>query len=48
MQRVVIFGASGSGKTMLGRWLGKHLDLPFTDLDDVHWRAGWVEPRFGS
>jgi Shikimate kinase len=43
MQRIVVFGASGSGKTRLGRWLGKRLDLPFTDLDDVYWRPGWAE-----
>lgn len=43
MQRIVVVGASGSGKTTLGRWLSGQLDLPFTDLDDVHWRPGWVE-----
>ena len=43
MHRVVIFGASGSGKTTLGRWLGEQCDLPFTDLDNIHWRPGWVE-----
>ena len=43
MQRVVVFGASGSGKTTLGHWLSERLNLPFTDLDDVHWRPGWTE-----
>jgi len=43
LQRVCIFGASGSGKTTLGRWLGMRLGLPFADLDDLHWRPGWVE-----
>lgn len=43
MQRIVVIGASGSGKTTLGRWLGATLALPFTDLDDLHWRPGWVE-----
>jgi hypothetical protein len=43
MLRIVVFGASGSGKTTLARWLGDHLALPFTDLDDLHWRPGWVE-----
>ncbi len=43
MRRIVVFGASGSGKTTLGRWLGGRLGLPFTDLDDLHWRPGWIE-----
>jgi adenylate kinase family enzyme len=41
MQRLVLVGASGSGKTTLGRWVARHLGLPFTDLDDVLWRSGW-------
>ncbi len=43
MRRVVVFGASGSGKTSLARWLSKRLELPFTDLDDVYWQPGWIE-----
>jgi hypothetical protein len=43
MQRVVIVGPSGSGKTTLGRWVEARLGLPFADLDDLHWRPGWVE-----
>jgi len=43
MQRIVVFGASGSGKTTLGRWLSVQFDLPFTDLDDMYWRPGWIE-----
>jgi adenylate kinase family enzyme len=41
MQRLVLVGASGSGKTSLGSWVERHLGLPFTDLDDVFWRPGW-------
>lgn len=43
MQRVVIVGPSGSGKTTLGRWIEREVGLPFTELDDLHWRPGWVE-----
>jgi adenylate kinase family enzyme len=43
MQRVVVIGPSGSGKTSLGRWLEAEFALPFTDLDDLHWRPGWIE-----
>jgi hypothetical protein len=43
MRRVAVVGPSGGGKTTLGRWLEDALGLPFTDLDDVHWRPGWRE-----
>ena len=43
MQRLVLIGPSGSGKTTLGRWVEATLGLPFTDLDDLHWRPGWIE-----
>jgi hypothetical protein len=43
VQRVVVIGPSGSGKTTLGRWLEAEFALPFTDLDDLHWRPGWIE-----
>jgi len=43
MQRIAIVGPSGSGKTTLGRWCERELGLPFSDLDDLHWRPGWVE-----
>jgi adenylate kinase family enzyme len=41
--RIAIIGPSGSGKTTLGRWIEGALGLPFTDLDDLHWRPGWKE-----
>jgi shikimate kinase len=40
MQRIVVFGASGSGKTTIGRWLAEQRGLPFADLDDLHWCPG--------
>ena len=42
MQRIVIIGCSGSGKSTLTRILGQRLGLPVTHLDQVFWRAGWV------
>ena len=41
--RIAIIGPSGSGKTTLGRWVERALGLPFTDLDDLHWRPGWIK-----
>jgi hypothetical protein len=43
VRHLILIGPSGSGKTTLGRWVEATLGLPFTDLDDLHWRPGWVE-----
>lgn len=40
--RIAIIGASGSGKTTLGRFIQREMGLPFSDLDDLHWRPGWI------
>lgn len=36
IQPMVIMGVSGSGKTVLGQFLGKRLGIPFLDADDLH------------
>ena len=43
MNKIVIIGACGSGKTTLARQLSSKLDIASADLDDLHWRPGWVE-----
>ena len=44
MERVVILAtASGCGKTTVGRALATALDVPFVELDAIHWQAGWSE-----
>ncbi len=43
-ERVMVIGSPGAGKTALGMELARALELPFVDLDDEHWGAGWVEP----
>lgn len=46
MKRVVIVGTSGSGKSTLGGQLATVMDVPFIDLDALHWKPGWQEaPR---
>jgi adenylate kinase family enzyme len=40
----VVVGSSGSGKTTLGRQIAARLDLPFIELDAIHWGANWKEP----
>ena len=44
MQRVMIIGAGGAGKSWLGKRLAAATGLPLVHLDREFWRAGWVEP----
>lgn len=39
----VIATASGCGKTTVGRALAGALEVPFVELDAIHWQAGWTE-----
>ena len=44
MRRIAIIAtASGCGKTTFGRALAERLGVPFTELDAIHWQAGWLE-----
>lgn len=43
MQRVMIIGQPGSGKTALARQIGELTRLPVIHIDLIHWTSGWVE-----
>ena len=43
MKRIMIVGAPGSGKSTLARQLGEATGLPVFHMDQIHWKAGWVE-----
>ena len=43
MKRIVVIGTSCSGKTTFGGTLSYLLKAPHIELDDLHWRPGWVE-----
>jgi adenylate kinase family enzyme len=44
MRRVVVItSAAGSGGTTFARTLARLLDVPFVELDAIHWRPGWAE-----
>ncbi|HIZ38206.1 MAG TPA: adenylate kinase [Candidatus Ruania gallistercoris] len=40
-QRVLCFGATGSGKSTAAARIGTYLDLPVTLVDDICWLPGW-------
>ena len=43
MQRVLVIGPCGSGKSTLSGELGRRLSLPVHHIDQLRWRPGWVE-----
>lgn len=43
MERIVIIGCGGAGKSTLARQLGEKLDIPVVHLDSIFWLPGWVE-----
>ncbi len=43
MQRIMVIGASGGGKSTLAGRLANGLGLPLHHLDSIHWQAGWIE-----
>ena len=45
MNRVLIMGNSGSGKSWLAARLGRALGLATTDLDEIHWLPGGYEQK---
>ena len=42
MERVMIIGCGGAGKSTLARQLGEKTGLPVVHLDKLFWRPGWV------
>lgn len=43
MERIVIIGCGGAGKSTLARQLGEKLDIPVVHLDKLFWRPDWVQ-----
>ena len=43
MERIMIIGCGGAGKSTLARQLGAKLNLPVVHLDKLFWKPGWVE-----
>ncbi|QLE55466.1 DNA topology modulation protein [Nostoc sp. TCL26-01] len=43
MQKILIIGSGGAGKSTLARELSKILKLEVIHLDTFYWQSGWVE-----
>ncbi len=43
MNRIIIIGCGGAGKSTLARQLGEKLNIPVIHLDKLFWKPGWVE-----
>ncbi len=43
MQRVLIIGPCGAGKSTLASELGPRLGLPVFHMDQLNWQPGWIE-----
>ncbi len=44
MQRIVVVGTTGTGKTILAQELSKRLGIPHVELDALYWEPHWIEP----
>ena len=46
MNRIMVMGGAGSGKSTTARLLADRLDLPVVHIDHMYWAPGWVaRPR---
>jgi adenylate kinase family enzyme len=46
MQRVVVVGTSGTGKTTVASRIATTLGAPHVELDSLHWGPGWTEAPY--
>lgn len=42
MNRILVIGSAGSGKSTLSRQLGESLRLPVVHLDRYYWKPNWI------
>ena len=44
-RRICVKGTSGAGKSTFGKELAERLDVPFIELDTLHWGPNWSLPE---
>ncbi|HEV7397434.1 MAG TPA: DNA topology modulation protein [Pyrinomonadaceae bacterium] len=44
MQKILVIGPGGAGKSTFAKQLGETLNIKVVHLDSLYWKAGWVEP----
>jgi adenylate kinase family enzyme len=44
MNRILVIGSGGAGKSSFARQLAARTGLPLIHLDAHYWRSGWIEP----
>lgn len=42
MERILVMGSSGSGKSTFARRLGAATGIPVVSLDALYWKPGWI------
>jgi adenylate kinase family enzyme len=42
-RRILVYGATGSGKSVMARRLSELTGIPWTSVDDICWSPGWVQ-----
>ena len=47
LQRLIMLGNAGGGKSTLARRIGQHLGLPVVHLDLLFWETDWKEANTG-
>lgn len=43
MERILVIGCGGAGKSTLARQLGEKLNISVVHLDKLYWKPGWVQ-----
>lgn len=44
MNKIIIIGTTGSGKSTVAQQLSKKLDIPYIQLDFLFWKPNWEQP----
>jgi len=43
MQKIMVIGSCGAGKSTLAKQISQKKNLPLIHLDKIYWKPGWIE-----